>query len=224
MEITLGCGLWRLEKCCEVKWQREENELCPTCCCSVTKSCPTLCNPMDCNMPGFPVLQQLPELAQIYVYWEGDAIKPSHPLPPPSSFDFSLSQHQGLFHCLLFPSGGQSIGTSASAWVPLMNIQGWFPLGLTGFISLLSKGLSRAFSSTQVWKHQFFITQPSLWSRSHGSSVHEILQARILEWVAIPFSRVSNWPRDSVGLPQCRHILYLLSHQRIPLYTLMYVS
>ena len=46
MEITLGCGLWRLEQCCEVKWQREENELCSTCCCcSVTKSCPTLCNP-----------------------------------------------------------------------------------------------------------------------------------------------------------------------------------
>ena len=146
MEITLGCGLWKLEKCCEVKWQREENELCPTCCCSVTKSCPTLCNPMDCNMPGFPVLQQLPELAQIYVYWEGDAIKPSHPLPPPSSFAFSASGSFPMSR--LFASSSQSIEASAS--VLLMNIQGWFPLGFIGLISLKSKGLSRVFSSTTI--------------------------------------------------------------------------
>ena len=56
------------------------------------------------------------------------------------------------------------IGASASASVLLMNIQGWFPLGLTGLISLLSKGLSRVFCNTTVWKHQFFSAQPSLWS------------------------------------------------------------
>ena len=56
---------------------------------------------------------------------------------------------------------------SASASVLPMNIQGWFPLGLTGLISLLSKGLSRFFSSTTIWKHQFFGAQPSLWSYSH---------------------------------------------------------
>ena len=58
----------------------------------------------------------------------------------------------------LFASGGQSIGASASASVLPINSQGWFPLGLTGWISLLSKGLSRVFSSTTVWKHQFFHT------------------------------------------------------------------
>ena len=67
----------------------------------------------------------------------------------------------------LFESGGQSIGSSASASVLPMNIQGWFPLGLTGLISLQSKGLSRVFSSTTVWRHQFFGTQPSLWSISY---------------------------------------------------------
>ena len=67
----------------------------------------------------------------------------------------------------LFPLGGQSIGASASASVFLMHIQGRFPLGLTGLISLQSKGLSRVFSSTTVWKHQFFGVQPSLWSNSH---------------------------------------------------------
>ena len=59
------------------------------------------------------------------------------------------------------------IGASASASVLLMYIQDWFPLGLTGLISLQSKGLSRVFSCTTIWKHQFFSTQPSLWSNSH---------------------------------------------------------
>ena len=66
----------------------------------------------------------------------------------------------------LFASGGQSIRTSVSVSVLPVNIQGWFPLGLTGLISLQSKGLSRVFSSTTVWKHQFFYAQPSLWSCS----------------------------------------------------------
>ena len=66
-----------------------------------------------------------------------------------------------------FSSGGQSIRASASASVLLMNIQGWFPLGLTGWISLQSKGLSRVFSNTTVSKHQVFGTQLSLWSNSH---------------------------------------------------------
>ena len=64
----------------------------------------------------------------------------------------------------LFSSGGQSIG--ASAWVLPMNIQGWFPLGLTGLI-LLSRGRSRVVSNTTIWKHQFFSVQPSLWSNAH---------------------------------------------------------
>ena len=68
-------------------------------------------------------------------------------------------------------SGDQSIGASASAPVLPMNIQGWFPLELTGWISLWPKGLSRVFSSTTIQKHQFFSTQSSLWSNSlqpHG--------------------------------------------------------
>ena len=64
---------------------------------SVAYSCLTLCNPMDCNMLGFPVHHQLLVLAQTYVHWVGDAIQPSHPLSSPSPPTFSLSQHQGLF-------------------------------------------------------------------------------------------------------------------------------
>ena len=66
-------------------------------CCSVAKLCPMLCNPMECSMPGSPVLQYLPKFAQIHVHYVSDAIEPSHPLSLPSSFAFNLSQHQGLF-------------------------------------------------------------------------------------------------------------------------------
>ena len=90
-----------------------------------------------------------------------------HPIIPffsflqsfPASGSFPMSQS--------FTSGGQRIGVSASASVLPMNIQDWFPLGLTGLISLLSKGLSRAFSSTTIQKHQFLGAQTSLWSNSH---------------------------------------------------------
>ena len=77
----------------------------------------------------------------------------------PASGSFPISQ--------FFASRGQSTGASASASVLPMNIQDWFPLGLTGLISLLSKGLSRVFSSTIIQKHPFFSTQPFLWFNSH---------------------------------------------------------
>ena len=68
-----------------------------------------------------------------------------------------------VFSNNLATSGGQSIGASASATVLSMNIQGWFPLGLTGLISLQPKGFSRVFSSTTIWKNQLFGALPSLW-------------------------------------------------------------
>ena len=87
----------------------------------------------------------------------GDAIQPSHPLLSPSPPAFNLSQHQGLPMSQLFTSGGQSIGVPASASVLPINIQDWFPSGLTGWISLQSKGPSRAFSIITVQKYQFFV-------------------------------------------------------------------
>ena len=64
---------------------------------SLPQSCLTLCDPMDCNMPGFSVHCQFPELTQTHVHWVSDAIQSSHPLSSPSSSTFNLSQHQGLF-------------------------------------------------------------------------------------------------------------------------------
>ena len=93
----------------------------------------------------------------------------------PASGSFPMS--------LFFASGGQSIRASASASVLPMNNQGWFSLGLTGLISLLSKGLSRVFSSTTVWKHQFLGAQPSLWSNSQS---HAWLLGRPQIWLDVP--------------------------------------
>ena len=66
-------------------------------CYSIARSCPTLCNTMDCSMPGFPVLHYLPDFSQTHVHWVSDAIQPSYSLSPLSPPALNLSQHQGLF-------------------------------------------------------------------------------------------------------------------------------
>ena len=134
------------------------------CCCSVAQLWPALCDPMNCSTPGFPVLHYLQEFAQTHVHWVDDVIQPSHPLSPPSLVAFNLSQHQGLFQWIDFHFRWPSYWSFSIS--PSNEYSGWFPLGLTGLI-LPSKGLSRVFSSTTVQKHQFFSTQPSLWSNSH---------------------------------------------------------
>ena len=112
---------------------------------SIAHSYPTLCDPMDCSAPGFPVHHQLTKFTQTHVHWISDAIQPSHPLSSPSPPAFNLSQHQGLFQWV---SSSQQVNKalefSPSASVLPMNIQNWFPLGLTGWISLQSKGLSKS--------------------------------------------------------------------------------
>ena len=110
----------------------------PFCGCSAFKAnfvqslSSTLYSTMDCSIPGFPVLLKLPESAQTHVHWVNDATQPSHPLLSPSPPALNLSQHQGLFQCQFFVLDGQSFRASVSTSVLPMNIQGWFPLGLTG--------------------------------------------------------------------------------------------
>ena len=89
------------------------------CCLLVALSCPTLCNPVDCSMPSFPVLHQFPEHAQTHVHRVSDAIKPSHPLssPSPPAFLQSFPASGSFLMSQLFALGGQSIGVSASASV-----------------------------------------------------------------------------------------------------------
>ena len=135
-------------------------------CCSVAKWCPTLCDPVDCSTPGFSVLHYLLEFIKLM-----------------SIESVMTSNHLILCCPLLFlPSLFPSIRVFSSysalhiRWskywsfnfsINSSSVQCWCPLGLTGLIFLQSKGLSRVFSSTTIWKHQFFSTQPSLWSSSH---------------------------------------------------------
>ena len=133
----------------------------------VAKWCVTLCDPMNCSMPGFPVFHYFPEFAQTHVHWVSDAIQPSHPLLPLLLLLSIFLRSESFPMSQLFTSSGRRVEASASASVLPMNIQGWYLLGLTSLISLLSKGFSSVFSSTTVQKHQFFRTHPSLWSNSH---------------------------------------------------------
>ena len=142
-------------------------------CCSVAQLYPTLWDPMDCSTAGFLVFHYLTEFAKLlsiesmtlfnhFILWRPLFLQPSI-FPSSKIFSNELSL------CIRRP---KYIGASASASVFLVNIQDWFPLGLTGLISLLSKGLSSFLktlksSCTTVQKHQFFGPQTSLWSNSH---------------------------------------------------------
>ena len=147
-------------------------------CCSVGQLCLTLCNPMDCSMPGLPVPHHLQEFALVHVHYTDDAIlswvfcldstsiSSSDTL---ISFCLQSFPSSGTFPMsCLFASDDQNTGASSAALVLPVTIQGWSPLRLTDLISLLSKGLSGVFSSTTVQRHQFFGVLPSLWSSSHN--------------------------------------------------------
>ena len=137
------------------KWARE---FC-CCCCSVTAllqhtrlPCPSLTSGVCSN--SCPLS-----------WWCHPIISSS--TAPFSSWSQSFATSRSFPVSRLYASGGQWIEASAPASVLPMNIQGWFPLGLTDLTSLLPKELSRVFSSTPVWKYQFFSAQPALWSNSH---------------------------------------------------------
>ena len=144
------------------------------CSCVVAKSYPTLWDPMDCSTQAsqsFTISQSLLKLMPIESVMPSNHLNLCHPfLLLPSTFpatgSFPMSQ--------LFSSGDHSTRASASASVLPKNIQGWFPLGLTGLISFLSKGLSRVFSNTTVRKHQFF-----------SAAVHGVTKSwtRLSDWI-----------------------------------------
>ena len=107
-----------------------------------------LYDPMDRCRPGFPVLPHILEFAQAHIHWVGDAIQPSHPVIPFSCLQ-SFPESGSFPLTLLFTSGNQSIRAAASASVLPVNIQGWFPLGLTGLISLLLRDSQESSSTPQ---------------------------------------------------------------------------
>ena len=132
---------------------------------------------MDCRIPGFLVLHYLPEFAETTVQWVDDAIQPSHPLSLlfsscPQYFPIRVFSSE-----LLLASGCQSIGASGSASVHPMDIQGRFPLGLTGLISLQHNALAIVFAKTTVqkatvlWCSTFFMVHLSHPDRSTGETI-----------------------------------------------------
>ena len=140
------------------------------CCSSVAQSCSTLCDLMDCSKDcnqaslSFTVSQSLVKLMSIESVMPSNHLALCHPLL------LLLSIFSSIRVFLMgqpLASGGQSIGASSTASVLPMNIQFWSPLGLTGWIPLQSKGLSRVFFSTTAQRHQLFSAQPSLWYNSH---------------------------------------------------------
>ena len=135
------------------------------CCSSVAQLCLTLCDPWTaaCQTSlSFTVSPSLLKPMSIELMRPfNHFILCCHLLLPSIFPSIRVFSNESALH-IRWP-----IGTSVSASVLPVNIQGWFPLGLTGLISLQSKGLSSVFFSTTIWKHLFFGTQPSLWSNSH---------------------------------------------------------
>ena len=151
---------------------------------------------MDRSTPGSSVLHS-PRVCSdscLLSRWCHPTISSS--VVPFSSCSQSFPASESFPMSRVFTSGGQSTGVSASASVLPVNSQGWFPLGLTGLI-LQSKGLSRIFSNTIIWKHQFFGAQPSFWSNSHTcawllkKTIAFTIQLR--QWQGTCYSHVVIW-------------------------------
>ena len=137
-------------------------------------------------------------------------IQPSHPLLPPSPPALNLPQHQGLFQWVSsLHQVAKTLVLQAS--VLPKNSQGWFPLGLTGLISLLSKGLSRVISRTTFQKQQFFGAQPSLWTNSHihnmttRKTIVLTMQTSVSKLMSLLFNTLSRFV--IAFLPRNKHIL-----------------
>ena len=132
-----------------------------------TQSCLTLHDPMDCTMPGFPVLHQLLEFAQTHVHCVGDAIQPSHPLLIflllPSIFpSIRVFSSDSVLHIRRPKYWSFSFSIS-----PSNEYSGWISFRIDWLDLLAVKRLSRVFSNTTVQQHQFIGAQPSLWFSSH---------------------------------------------------------
>ena len=177
-------------------------------CCyySVAKLCPLFGTPWTAACQAsmsLNISQSSPKCMSIASVMPSNHLIICHPLlflpsifPAPGSFPMNQ----------LFASGSQGTGVSASASVLPMSIQGWF--SLTGLSSLLSKELARVLSSTTIWKHQFFGTQPSLWSNSHlymtsGKTIALIIQTFVGKVMSLLFNTLSrfvmSFPGSSAG-------------------------
>jgi len=184
----------------------------PICCCSVAQSFPTLWlhwlqhARLPCPSPSPRAFSDSCPLSRWChpTTWSSVIPFSSCLLSFPASGSFPMS--------CLFASHGQNIEASVSASVFPMIIQGWFPLGLIGLISLPSKGLSRVFSSTTVWKHQFFGAQPSFWFNFHihtGEIISLIRQTFVGKVMSLLFNMLSRFVIAFLPRSKCLLISWL---------------
>ena len=156
-----------------------------------------LCHPVDYRTPGSPVHHQLLEPTQTHVHPTGNATQPSHPVFPftsclqsfPASRSFQMNQ--------FYASGSQSVGVSASASVFPMNIQDWFPLGWTGWISLQSKTLKRLLQhhsskASILWRSAFFIVQLSHPYMTIGKAIALTRRTFVGKGISLLFNMLSR--------------------------------
>ena len=163
---------------------------------------------MNCSMSDLSVLHHLPEFAQVHVHYINNVIQPSHSLTPYSPSAFNLSQHQYLFQWV---SCSQLVTRYWSNNSPSNEYSGLISFRMDWFISLLSKGLSGVFSSTTVWKHQFFGALPSSQSSSHdpnvttGNAIALTIWTFVRKVMFLLFNTLSRFVIDF--LPRSNHLL-----------------
>ena len=173
--------------------------------------------PMDCRIPGFLVLHYLPEFAETTVQWGDDAVQPSYPLSLlfsscPQYFPIRVFSSE-----LLLASGSQSIGASGSASVLPITIQGRFPLGLTGLISLQHDGLAIVFAKTTVqkatvlWCSTFFMVHLSHPDRSTGETIAWITATFVSKVMYMFFKTLCRFVLAFLPRSKCLLISWLQS-------------
>ena len=188
-----------------------------SCSCSVPKSCLTLCDPMDCSMPGFPVLHYLPEFAQTHDHWISDAIQPSYPWSHPSPPALNLSQHQGLFQWVSFShqwpkywSFSFSISSSNEYsrlisfgidWFDLLAVQGTLK-------SLLQHHSSKA---SILWHSAFFMVQLSHLYMTTGKIIALSRQTFVGKVMSLLFNMLSRLVKAFLSMSKCLLISWLQS-------------
>ena len=174
---------------------------------------------MNHSTPGLPVHHQPPQFTQTHVHWVADAIQPSHPQLSASLQAFNLFTASGSFPVnQFFASGGQSIAVSASASVLPVNIQDWFPLGWTGWVSLQSQGTLKSLLQHHSWKASilwgsaFFIVQLSHPYLTTGKTIALNRWAFVVKVMSLLFNMLSRLV--ITFLPRSKHFLisWLQSH------------
>jgi len=179
-----------------------------TCCCWVTKSCPTICDPMDCNTPGLPVHHQLPEFTQTHVHWVSDAIQPSHPLLPPSLLTLNLSHFSNESAlCIRWPK----YWNFSFSFSPSSEYSGLISFRIDCFNFLALQGTLKSLLQHQNSKvsilhcSAFFMVQPSHQYMTTKKIIALTIQTFVSKVISLFFNTLLRFV--TAFLPRSKHLL-----------------